>query len=439
VNELAGFPYAELWFDKQAQPVDRADFDALASDVCDGNPADVLVFVHGWNNDMDEARAWYDELAGHFRSVLDRTPPAGLGTRRFAITGIFWPSKKFADRALIPGGAAGMGGAIGDEELERLIDELAGAFDAADAGERLQRAKQLVGRLEDSPKARDEFVDLVRGVLPTAGAGDTDDVVPQFWEQPGRDVLDDLAPPVLATGPASGEGGATAIADPDGAAAGFSLSLSGIKAAAERVLNLTTYYQMKERAGLVGAAGLNPLLREVRAARTDTRIHLIGHSFGGRLVTATVVGEPRDPPLSPDSVTLLQAAFSHYGFASRYERDKDGFFRRLVADRMVRGPVLVTHSVHDTAVGYAYPLASRLARQVASGLGDAKDRFGGIGRNGAQMTPEAVNGTLEPPGAAYAFAPGSLVNLNADAIIGGHSDIRSESVAYAVLSAVAAA
>ena len=194
---------------------------------------------------------------------------------------------------------------------------------------------------------------------------------------------------------------------------------------------------MKERAGVVGARGLNPLLRELRADRNETRIHLVGHSFGGRLVTAATVGQPGDEPVSLDTVSLLQAAFSHFGFASRYEGDKDGFFRRMVTDDMVRGPVLITHSVHDTAVGYAYPLASRLAGHNAAGLGDAGDRFGGIGRNGAQKTPEAISLQLQKAG-EYDFASPSVVNLNADDVISGHSDIRSEPVAFAVLSAVAA-
>ena len=44
---------------------------------------------------------------------------------------------------------------------------------------------------------------------------------------------------------------------------------------------------MKDRAGVVGKHGLNPLLRGICAPLARTlRIHLVGHSFGGRLVTA---------------------------------------------------------------------------------------------------------------------------------------------------------
>jgi len=200
---------------------------------------------------------------------------------------------------------------------------------------------------------------------------------------------------------------------------------------------LATYYQMKDRAGLIGESGLNPRLRELRERAPAARLHLVGHSFGGRLVTAATVGAPGAPAVEPDSVTLLQAAFSHYGFAEDYEPGKNGFFRRMLSDHMTRGPVLVTHSTRDSAVGSAYPLASRLAGFAASALGDKNDRYGGIGRNGAQKTPEAITGWLGRTGTTYAFKAGHIHNLNADTVILDHSDIRGEQVAYAILSAVA--
>jgi len=161
----------------------------------------------------------------------------------------------------------------------------------------------------------------------------------------------------------------------------------------------------------------------------------VGHSFGGRLVTSCAFSAE---DWHPQSLTLLQAAFSHYGFAHRYEGSSDGFFRTMVTRSNVSGPVVITHSDKDHAVGMAYPLASRLAQQVASGLGDAHDRYGGIGRNGAQKTPEAVAMTLHAPGDPYALEPGRIYNLSADDVILGHSDIDGPEVAYALWSTMAA-
>ena len=90
----------------------------------------------------------------------------------------------------------------------------------------------------------------------------------------------------------------------------------------------------------------------------------------------------------------MQAAFSHNGFARHFDGERDGFFREVVAQGKVAGPILITHTKNDRAVGIAYPIASRIARQDASDLGDEDDIFGGIGRNGALHTPEAVAGEL---------------------------------------------
>jgi hypothetical protein len=136
-------------------------------------------------------------------------------------------------------------------------------------------------------------------------------------------------------------------------------------------------------------------------------------------------------------MTLLQAAFSHNGFSRQFDGTNDGFFRAVVTGHHITGPTVITCTENDKAVGVAYPLASLIANQTASAIGDANDPFGGIGRNGAQHTPEANNGKLGAVGSAYAFSGGQLYNLNADPLIMGHSDICKPEVAYAVLTSVA--
>jgi hypothetical protein len=179
------------------------------------------------------------------------------------------------------------------------------------------------------------------------------------------------------------------------------------------------------------------LLRELRAAAPDLRIHLVGHSFGGRLVTAAALGRAGSESVAPASMTLLQAAFSHNGFAEDFDGERNGFFREIVAQGKVAGPIVITHTRNDTAVGIAYPIASRLSRQDASDLGDEDDIFGGIGRNGAlaRCTPEAIAGELLGADGVYAFAAGKLYNLQADSWITGHSDVTGPQVANALLAA----
>ena len=460
MKTLSGFNYAEIQFSKSAEVAGRAGYDDLLNDAAAPPGGDVIVLAHGWNNDMAEARALYSGLAAQLRSVHDSEAGAVLhaGPRRLTLLGLLWPSKKFAEQALIPGGAAAVGSPAPDAALGAHIDGLRGVFDAADADERLGRARQLGPRLADSPAARDEFVETLRGLLPDAAA-DPDDLPGQVLALPGREVLARLAPPVLPAGisggPAgpgaaaamgggpSGAGGPYGAGGPSGpygaaasSAAALGLPFGGVRAGAQRLLNLFTYYQMKARSATVGAAAAH-VLGELRERQPGIGLHLAGHSFGGRLVSTATVTATSGRALQPDSVTLLQAAFSHYGFARSYDGEHDGFFRKMITDSMVAGPVLVTHSAQDLAVGVAYPLASRLAMQAASWLGDANDRYGGIGRNGAQKTPESVAAGLLAVGMPYALTAGKVHNLRADALITGHSDIVRPEVAYAILSAVA--
>ena len=141
----------------------------------------------------------------------------------------------------------------------------------------LEQAKQLVPELGQSPQAQRRFVDLIRSVLPRP-EDTADDASDTFFELPGDEVLRLLEPPILpgAARRAGGGGGAGGIglmeapgAAPMGGAAGIGDFFSGIGAAAGRLLNYATYYQMKERAGQVGMRGLHPLLRASSSADPD--------------------------------------------------------------------------------------------------------------------------------------------------------------------------
>ena len=113
----------------------------------------------------------------------------------------------------------------------------------------------------------------------------------------------------------------------------------------------------------------------------------------------------------------------------------------MVEKKSIRGPFIITHTTSDQAVGMAYPLAHLLAGQNASALGDQTSDYGGIGRNGAQRTPEDQDGNLIPAGGTYRFVASRLYNLNArngaGDLIRNHGDVGNRDVAYAVLSAIA--
>ena len=83
---------------------------------------------------------------------------------------------------------------------------------------------------------------------------------------------------------------------------------------AKEALRQLTYWQMKNRAGVVGSRGLGPAIARLADAFPDLRFHLIGHSFGARLVSFALAGLPDAGPSPVKSVTLLQGAYSRFAF-----------------------------------------------------------------------------------------------------------------------------
>jgi pimeloyl-ACP methyl ester carboxylesterase len=459
ITHYGGFPAFDILYDTTGNLVDpTAEAEALAYfSSTDGDPiTDVAVISHGWNNDIGEARILYAGFFAAFRSVLTPDWQAPAGTRNLAVVGIFWPSKKFADSDLIPGGAASLNSA--DTKLNLQLDMLAELF-AADPSSKskIEHAREQIPKLEVSQSAQDDFVFALNSVIPKPrGEGDQglDEarLAIDSTSSPGHVVLSHLAAPVFPVFPTpiSG-GGAASIQSFGGAGMGQAAGLlgdlsSGIKAGASRLLNYFTYYTMKDRAGIVGGTGATNTIQKIVALnstrKVPRKVHIIGHSFGARLVTSAANALPAGVRL--DSMLLLEAAYSHDGMAQNWDgQGHDGAFRAVLAAPKIAGPVLITHSVHDTAVGIAYPLASRILSQTAAAIGDANDKFGGMGRNGAQHTPEAFDDILLDTKGGYKPAPaGKFVrNLNGDGpdpkpTIHNHGDVAKPEIAKAWMDSI---
>ncbi len=415
-------PFAAIEFTKSGAVADEAQVTAALQMLHEEDPSDVLLLAHGWNNDMDAARRLYDELMAGLAARL----PAGAADD-LAVIGIFWPSVRWADEDQIAGG----GVSVGDDSTA-LWAAIEAAVDDSDAAERL---KQAAGALESADN-RAAFVDLARRLLPgddaaapaededqppaTLISGDPDEVFAAV-----RDAVtgfDDIAVP----GPGESSGapgmGSDLLAGGDIQGAGlFGQSWGSL---ARQVLNTFTYYTMKARAGAVGAKGVAALIDRIHAESPDRRVHLAGHSFGARVVSAAAAATTS--PVA--SVTLLQGAFSHYGFTQDYAgTGNDGAFVPAVADGHITGPLVITHTHNDRAVGLAYAIASRLARQTGAGIGDESDLYGGIGANGS-VGAGATATQLQSADARYSFAAGSINNVLADQHISGHSDVTNAAV-----------
>ncbi|HTG74375.1 MAG TPA: hypothetical protein VMB70_11425 [Terriglobia bacterium] len=441
-------PTFDVEFTKDGDIFQQPQADALLAGL--GPVTDLLVLSHGWNNDKADASQLYEELLGNIDKLLDLRNQAAvpaplqgfvkrLRDRNFAAVRVFWPSKKFTDADLIPGGGAASAAAEAENAaaVNRILDRLKDDPNVLGGADRnpahvaaIESAKALVPQLATTD-AKKEFVKLLRSILDPS-MKENDDASAGFFAVDAETLFENAKTPVVApAAPGGGAGGGSSLGN--GGAAGLGDFLSGIQAAARRIANYATYYQMKSRAGTVGGKGVADLLRRVRAAKPAIRIHLVGHSFGGRLVTAAAHALPSNTDLV--TISLLQSAFSHNGFSEGFGEDQKekGFFRALVDDKRISGPIIITHTKNDKAVGIAYPLASRIAGQNAAALGDQNDPYGGMGRNGAQNTKEADNQfTLGLPGTRYSFEKGKIHNISSD-LIQDHGDVRRIEVAYAIL------
>lgn len=448
IEEISGYEVHGIEFDREGRLVTKSEAKAL-EDRVKRTSADVLLLSHGWNNDIPEAWQLYGRLLANLRKQM---PSRGLvDGRELLVMAVFWPSKRFADDDLIPGGAASVSNDV-DAERALLSDlaELEKLFPAGPNGVPsnelvvLRMLKSLVPHLEDSTGAADDFVRLLRSIMPPTVNEEEPVLDDIFFQADGAHLLFLLG---RHFGRQVARGGAAGGAELDprlgpGGAAGLGNLFRGLRNGARNALNLFTYYEMKARAGQVGATGVRDVVRSLQTA--GSTVHLAGHSFGGRLVSALVgapQGQALDQPVG--SMTLLQAAFSHWAFAPRYDGERDGLFVPAFSSNRVRGATVVTHTINDRAVGLAYPIASRLKNQIASGLGDAEDPYGAIGRNGAQRSNHFVNGevnSLLGVDTPYPMlARGKIHNLEASNFIPDHGTVYGPEVAHALLAAMRSA
>ncbi|MFF7186868.1 serine-threonine protein kinase [Streptomyces sp. NPDC008222] len=434
-------PYWELTFDADGD-VDAPERDRLLADVSGHGVRDLLVFAHGWNNERSGATRLYGRF---FAPVPSLAPKARLG-----YAGVIWPSMMFADEPVPDFPASAVAGAPpaarpGLDEGSRqalltvfpdrapVVDGLAGLLD----------------RRPDDDASLAEFGRLLRLLVAVEPQGPQAacpaDTVPEGAPGSGPEMLwGDIR---QACQDFAGALERTEAAAPGAEA--FSFTPKGLWDGAREVLRQATYYAMKRRAGTVGERGLGPVIGRLAQSAPGVRVHLVGHSFGGRLVSFALRGLP-DGVRTVKSVTLLQGAFSHYAFAARLPDDPaSGGALHDCRDR-VDGPLVCCWSRFDTALGTLYPLASRMAgddRSLAGAVTEDFDigrllgpRWGAMGHDGMQ----AVDGTraLALADALRGLPATGCVNVDASAVVchggppsGAHSDIVHRELAQVVLAA----
>lgn len=417
-------PYWEVTFDRDGHP-DPDERDALLRGAARENLTDLVLFAHGWNNTRSTATGLYAAFFAPFPRLL-----AGAGKRvRLGYGGVIWPSMRFTDEP-VPEyrdrGAALAGPGLPPDARQ----DLASAFPGRDAV--LDRLAELLAGRPADPARLTEFAGLVRTL-----------VAPHPHEEGVQDTGADTAAPLMFTADAASvcERFADAL-ESTGLAVGelFGGVANRVWGGALELLRQGTYWEMKRRAGVVGRRGLGPAVAALARSSPGLRVHLVGHSFGARLVSYALGGLPAHPR-AVHSLTMLQGAFSHYAFAPRlpFAHHRSGPLHGL-RDR-VAGPVVCCHSRHDLALGVFYPLASRVSDDDDSLLGFDEARWGAMGHDGIRAVPGCAELTLGQ-GLDGALPDGGWVNLDASAVVrrggppaGAHSDICHQELARIVLLA----
>ncbi len=449
MESLASYPFIALEYDKNGLLTSDA-LNELPEHVRTEGTTDLLILAHGFRNDEGEARRLYEQFLKNFSAHITCDALASsLSSRKYAAAGVFWPSKSFSESRGNEGDE-GEAQSVGDETQAALDDAraeltlLRDQYAAVEQRAAVDRALVLLNELEESDEAQDEFVALLLSLADDAGSDPTEGFE-QIAAQRGSELFAKLGSPIIVpTVRSDDDGGVMSLEDGgNGAGDGKPLfigrALKSITGRVGQVLNMTTWYMMKNRSGTVGAKGVAAAVRALKAEHPALRIHLIGHSLGGRCMAACTKALSTEPMVQPDSLSLLEAAFSHYGLSDNNGHGDRGFFRDVIERSVVKGPFVSTYSYQDTVVGNAYAISSRLAGDNVKAVGDKDDQFGGIGRNGTQRTTESTNQPLGAVGCTYTFAASKVNNLDGSGgRIRDHSDVTNPEVTYAVACAVAA-
>ena len=209
-------------------------------------------------------------------------------------------------------------------------------------------------------------------------------------------------------------------------------------------LHALSFWLMKRRAGQVGDRLGRELVAPMFGALGPKapRLHLIGHSFGAKLLASAVLAG-----VQPESLVLILAAFSAFAFAEEVPHmERPGAYRRVVSDELVAGPIVALRSDYDRALGTLYPAAI---------LGDQVDRAAAAGGRHGRTRELVARNAMGAVGARGVGAPvldlldalktglprcvvnidGSRVVNRMDPLIGAHRDIYHEEIATLVLLA----
>lgn len=380
----------ETWllrFDKQGACVSPRNRAALLQKLAADPDRPVILFSHGWNNEYADATDRYAKLLQNLEHHWAQHGP--LPGAKPLFIGIIWPSTWFSFDA--GPGIASMHGVEVAREIG-LREDLAQQLSNSERERFYLLLDQPLIPASQAAELAVLTAKAVKAEIQGAGSEAVEEKAPgdqdvlkamqalQAFAQPAPNTGGDGLPEgglVNAGGPPElGHAGALSFLDPRGA------------------LRVASVYQMKDRAGVVGANGVARLVEDV-LAKSKT-LHLVGHSFGAKVVlSAMAAANTRN---KAKTALLLQPAISYLCFAKMLpDRDEPGGYHGVPGK--VEKSIAITCSAWDVALHKLFHNILRrsedlgdvkIAGPASLGVGEPPSKYAALGGYGPGGVATAV-------------------------------------------------
>jgi hypothetical protein len=318
---------------------------------------------------------------------------------------------------------------VAEVETESMLRFLSAEDDA-------ELAELIDGRTAlDINEARRAAKLLVKGLANTADAD-------EFAAEPDADDLLQACT-LMADGESPTEPDEFGVADQPGQTG--PVAAGGISFDPRDLLRVATVWTMKARAGKVGTVGVGPLVRHI-LMRSDARLHLIGHSFGARVLLSALASVAGGLPEGRKawSMLLLQAAVNRWCFAAEVPGTNQPGGYQPVLDKVER-PVLTTFSSEDVPLTTFFHLAMRRGslgepNTAAIGNEDLYGALGGYGPAGLGELAETQSAIVpNGPQDSYQLSPDMQVialdcgqRIGGQPVISGHGNVSNAATWWAL-------
>lgn len=419
-------PWYLLPFDKfgtSEAPLTRA---GLIGSLRNHNYTDVFIFSHGWNNDWATANALYNGWIKGYVTFRNQNH-LDLGGREFRplFVGIIWPSTALVlpseqgptFRSVQPD----MNDFVGQERAEvRALAE--GVPEASRA-----RFYELTQRPPGGGLSDQNALELATILAPTLKTNDA-----EVGEDPAAPSPEELRDAWKAVG-AQSQGNV-----PMQDLGRFRADLSRFDP--RWIVRVATVWQMKDRAGVVGSKGVGPLLDAILgfqppAGQTAPRVHLLGHSFGAKVVLSALCTGTK--PRKVNSVLLLQPAISYLCFSpDAAGQNRPGGY--VDAPNRSEQPILSTYTGCDQPLTQFFHLALRRSSDLGERAANTPPSvYAALGGFGPAVGPGVSSVTLVDFPTRYPInEPGRKIigikgtppggDCNNTAGIDGHGDVSND-------------